>query len=298
MAQKIGFIGLGIMGKPMARNLCKAGYAPTVYNRSRPAMEELKREGATLGSSAKDVAAASEVVITMLPNSPDVEAVVLGANGVLEGAQPGTTVIDMSTISPLASQTIYEEAKKKKVNTLDAPVSGGEKGAIEGTLSIMVGGDREVFEAVLPILQAMGKTITYMGAAGAGGFTKLANQVIVALNLTAIGEALTLGGKAGLDPERLIQALGGGMAGSRCLEMKGPQIIKGNFQPGFTIDLHHKDLGLIMEAARALQVPLPTTAVVQELFSALRVKGRGAWDHSAVITILEELAGVQVRTGS
>ena len=298
MAQKIGFIGLGIMGKPMARNLRKAGYAPTVYNRSRPAMEELEREGATLGSSAKDVAAASEVVITMLPNSPDVEAVVLGANGVLEGAQPGTTVIDMSTISPLVSQTIYEEAKKKKVNTLDAPVSGGEKGAIEGTLSIMVGGDREVFEAVLPILQAMGKTITYMGAAGAGGFTKLANQVIVALNLTAIGEALTLGGKAGLDPERLIQALGGGMAGSRCLEMKGPQIIKGNFQPGFTIDLHHKDLGLIMEAARALQVPLPTTAVVQELFSALRVKGRGAWDHSAVITILEELAGVQVRTGS
>ncbi|MBW8005515.1 MAG: 2-hydroxy-3-oxopropionate reductase [candidate division NC10 bacterium] len=298
MAQKIGFIGLGIMGKPMARNLRKAGYAPTVYNRSRPAMEELKREGATLGSSAKDVAAASEVVITMLPNSPDVEAVVLGVNGVLEGAQPGTTVIDMSTISPLVSQTIYEEAKKKKVNTLDAPVSGGEKGAIEGTLSIMVGGDREVFEAVLPILQAMGKTITYMGAAGAGGFTKLANQVIVALNLTAIGEALTLGGKAGLDPERLIQALGGGMAGSRCLEMKGPQIIKGNFQPGFTIDLHHKDLGLIMEAARALQVPLPTTAVVQELFSALRVKGRGAWDHSAVITILEELAGVQVRTGS
>jgi len=298
MAQKIGFIGLGTMGKPMARNLRKAGYAPTVYNRSRPAMEELKREGATLGSSAKDVAAASEVVITMLPNSPDVEAVVLGANGVLEGAQPGTTVIDMSTISPLVSQTIYEEAKKKKVNTLDAPVSGGEKGAIEGTLSIMVGGDREVFEAVLPILQAMGKTITYMGAAGAGGFTKLANQVIVALNLTAIGEALTLGGKAGLDPERLIQALGGGMAGSRCLEMKGPQIIKGNFQPGFTIDLHHKDLGLIMEAARALQVPLPTTAVVQELFSALRVKGRGAWDHSAVITILEELAGVQVRTGS
>ena len=298
MAQKIGFIGLGIMGKPMARNLRKAGYAPTVYNRSRPAMEELEREGATLGSSAKDVAAASEVVITMLPSSPDVEAVVLGANGVLEGAQPGTTVIDMSTISPLVSQTIYEEAKKKKVNTLDAPVSGGEKGAIEGTLSIMVGGDREVFEAVLPILQAMGKTITYMGAAGAGGFTKLANQVIVALNLTAIGEALTLGGKAGLDPERLIQALGGGMAGSRCLEMKGPQIIKGNFQPGFTIDLHHKDLGLIMEAARALQVPLPTTAVVQELFSALRVKGRGAWDHSAVITILEELAGVQVRTGS
>jgi 2-hydroxy-3-oxopropionate reductase len=182
------------------------------------------------------------------------------------------------------------------VRALDAPVSGGEKGAVEGTLSIMVGGDKEVFDGVVPIFQAMGKTITYMGPAGAGGFTKLANQVIVAINLTAIGEALTLGAKAGLDLERLIQALGGGMAGSRCLEMKGPQIIKGNFQPGFKIDLHFKDLGLIMEAARSLQVPLPTTAVVQELFSALRVKGRGGLDHSAVITFIEDLAGVQART--
>jgi 2-hydroxy-3-oxopropionate reductase len=296
MAQKIGFIGLGIMGKPMARNLLKAGYPLTVNNRSQPAIEELKREGATVGSSAKEVAQASEVVITMLPNSPDVEAVVLGPNGVLEGAKAGTIVIDMSTISPLVSQRIYEAAKKKKVNTLDAPVSGGEKGAIEGTLSIMVGGDQEVFDAVVPVFQAMGKTITYMGPAGAGGFTKLANQVIVAINLTAIGEALTLAAKAGLDPERLIQALSGGMAGSRCLEMKGPQIIKGNFKPGFKTDLHYKDLGLIMEAAHALQVPLPTTAGVQELFSALRVKGRGALDHSAVITILEDLAGVQARS--
>ncbi len=295
MAKTIGFIGLGIMGKPMARNLLKAGYALTVYNRSHPPMEELKREGASLGSSPKDVAAAAEVVITMLPNSPDVEAVVLGPNGVLEGAKAGLIVIDMSTISPLVSQKIYHEAKKMKVDALDAPVSGGEKGAIEGTLSIMVGGDQKVFEAAMPLFQAMGKTITYMGAAGAGGFTKLANQIIVAINLTAIGEALTLAAKAGLDPERLIQALGGGMAGSRCLEMKGPQIIKGNFKPGFKIDLHYKDLGLIAEAARALQVPLPTTAVVQELFSALRVKGRGALDHSAIITILEDLAGVQAR---
>ena len=295
MAKKIGFIGLGIMGKPMVRNLLKAGHGLTVYNRSRPAMEELKRAGAALGSSPKDVAAASEVIITMLPNSPDVEAVVLGPNGVLEGATSGTILIDMSTISPLVSQKIYQEAKKKGVKALDAPVSGGEKGAIEGILSIMVGGDQEVFEAVRPVLQAMGKTITYMGSAGAGGFTKLANQVIVAINLTAIGEALTLAAKAGLDPERLIQALGGGMAGSRCLEMKGPQIIKGNFQPGFKIDLHYKDLGLIMEAARSLQVPLPTTAIVQELFAALRAKGRGGLDHSAVITLIEDLAGVQAR---
>ena len=295
MAKKIGFIGLGIMGKPMVRNLLKAGHGLTVYNRSRPAMEEMKRAGAALGSSPKDVAAASQVIITMLPNSPDVEAVVLGPNGILEGATSGTILIDMSTISPLVSQKIYQEAKKKGVKALDAPVSGGEKGAIEGILSIMVGGDQEVFEAVRPVLQAMGKTITYMGSAGAGGFTKLANQVIVAINLTAIGEALTLAAKAGLDPERLIQALGGGMAGSRCLEMKGPQIIKGNFQPGFKIDLHYKDLGLIMEAARSLQVPLPTTAIVQELFAALRAKGRGGLDHSAVITLIEDLAGVQAR---
>jgi 2-hydroxy-3-oxopropionate reductase len=295
MAKKIGFIGLGIMGKPMARNLLKAGYAVTVHNRSRPAMEELHRAGAHLGPSPKDVAAAAEIVITMLPNSPDVEAVVLGPNGVLEGATPGTILADMSTISPLVSQKIYREAKQRGVRALDAPVSGGEKGAIEGILSVMVGGDKEVFDAVVPVFQAMGKTITYMGPAGAGGFTKLANQVIVAINLTAISEALTLGAKAGLDPERLIQALGGGMAGSRCLDMKGPQIIKGNFQPGFKIDLHYKDLGLIMEAARALQVPLPTTAVVQELFSALRVKGRGGLDHSAVITLIEDLAGVQAR---
>ncbi|MFQ5881523.1 MAG: 2-hydroxy-3-oxopropionate reductase [Candidatus Methylomirabilales bacterium] len=291
MVHKVGFIGLGIMGKPMARNLLKAGYSLTIYNRSRPAMEELKSQGAAVGESSKEVASASEVVITMLPNSPDVELVVLGPKGVLEGAKAGTILIDMSTISPIISQKIYQEARKKGVKALDAPVSGGEKGAIEGILSIMVGGDEEAFEAVLPILQAMGKTITYMGPAGAGGFTKLANQVIVAINLTGIGEALTLGRKAGLDPERLIQALSGGMAGSRCLEMKGPQIIKRNFQPGFKTDLHYKDLGLIMEAARALQVPLPTAAVVQELFSALRVKGRGALDHSAVITVLEELAG-------
>jgi len=295
MGKKIGFIGLGIMGKPMARNLLKAGYAVTVHNRSRPAMEELHRAGAHLGPSPKDVAAAAEIVITMLPNSPDVEAVVLGPNGVLEGATPGTILADMSTISPLVSQKIYREAKQRGVRALDAPVSGGEKGAIEGILSVMVGGDKEVFDAVVPVFQAMGKTITYMGPAGAGGFTKLANQVIVAINLTAISEALTLGAKAGLDPERLIQALGGGMAGSRCLDMKGPQIIKGNFQPGFKVDLHYKDLGLIMEAARALQVPLPTTAVVQELFSALRVKGRGGLDHSAVITLIEDLAGVQAR---
>ncbi|MGH7360120.1 MAG: 2-hydroxy-3-oxopropionate reductase [Candidatus Methylomirabilales bacterium] len=295
MAQQIGFIGLGIMGKPMAKNLLKAGYALTVHSRSRGPVDELTKAGATAAASSREVAAASEVVITMLPNSPDVEKVVLGENGVLAGAKPGTILADMSTISPIVSQRLAKEAAKRGVEMLDAPVSGGEKGAIEGTLSIMVGGEKATLEKVTPIFKAMGRTITHLGPVGAGGFVKCANQVIVALNLTAIGEALVLGAKAGVDPELMIQALMGGMAASRCLEMKGPNILKGNFQPGFKVDLHFKDLGLIMETGRALGVPLPVTALVQEMFNALRVKGRGSLDHSSVITLLEDLAGVQVR---
>ena len=295
MAQRIGFIGLGIMGKPMAKNLLKAGYALTVHNRSARPVEELAKAGATAAASPREVAAASEVVITMLPNSPDVEKVVLGEAGVLAGAKSGTILADMSTISPIVSQRLAQEAAKRGVAMLDAPVSGGEKGAIEGTLSIMVGGEKAILEKVMPIFKAMGRTITHLGPVGAGGFVKCANQIIVALNLTAIGEALVLGAKAGVDPELMISALMGGMAASRCLEMKGPQILKGNFQPGFKIDLHYKDLGLIMETGRALGVPLPVTALVQELFNALRVKGRGGLDHSAVITLIEDLAGVQAR---
>jgi 2-hydroxy-3-oxopropionate reductase len=231
-------------------------------------------------------------VITMLPNSPDVEQVVLGRDGVIEGARPGKVLLDMSTISPLVSQKIGAALAEKSVNMLDAPVSGGEKGAIDGVLSIMVGGDKAMFEKVLPILQAMGKTITHLGPLGAGGFTKLANQIIVAVNLTALGEALTLAKKAGLDRELTLTALAGGLAGSKCLDQKKPNYLADTYNPGFKIDLHYKDLGLIMESARALGVPLPATAVVQELFSALRVKGRGGLDHSAVITLLEDLAGL------
>jgi len=227
----------------------------------------------------------------MLPNSPEVEQVALGPNGIVEGARRGLVFIDMSTISPIVSQKVGKALEAKGVAMLDAPVSGGEKGAVDGALSIMVGGDKAVFERVLAIFQAMGKTITLLGPLGFGGFTKLANQIIVAVNLTALAEALTLGKKAGLDRDLLLTALAGGLAGSRCLEQKKPNYLANTYNPGFKIDLHYKDLGLIMESARALGVPLPTTAVVQELFNALRVKGRGGLDHSGVITLLEDLAG-------
>jgi 2-hydroxy-3-oxopropionate reductase len=291
MAQVIGFIGLGIMGRPMARNLIKAGYPLVVHSRSRGPVEEIVKAGATAAASAKDVAGQCDVLITMLPNSPDVEQVALGPNGIIEGARRGLVFADMSTISPIVTQKIGKALEPKGVAMLDAPVSGGEKGAIDGALSIMVGGDKAVFERVLPIFQAMGKTITLLGPLGFGGFTKLANQIIVAVNLTALAEALTLGKKAGLDRELLLTALAGGLAGSKCLDQKKPNYLANTYNPGFKVDLHYKDLGLIMESARALGVPLPATAVVQELFNALRVKGRGGLDHSGVITLLEDLAG-------
>lgn len=291
MAQVIGFIGLGIMGRPMARNLIKAGYSLVVHSRSRGPVDEIVKAGATAAGSPREVAAQCDVLITMLPNSPDVEQVALGPGGIIEGARRGLVLADMSTISPIVSQKIGKALEPRGVAMLDAPVSGGEKGAIDGTLSIMVGGDKAVFERVLPIFQAMGKTITLLGPLGLGGFTKLANQIIVAVNLTALAEALTLGKKAGLDRELLLTALAGGLAGSKCLDQKKPNYLANTYNPGFKVDLHYKDLGLIMESARALGVPLPATAVVQELFSALRVKGRGGLDHSGVITLLEDLAG-------
>jgi 2-hydroxy-3-oxopropionate reductase len=295
MQPRIGFIGLGIMGKPMAKNLIKAGFPLIVHNRSRGKVDELVREGATGAMSAKEVAATADVVITMLPNSPDVELVALGANGIHEGARGGQLFIDMSTINPIVSQKIAKELAGKGVTMVDAPVSGGEKGAIEATLSIMAGGESQDFERALPIFSALGKTITHMGPLGAGGFTKLANQIIVAINLTAIGEALVFGTKAGVDPQKMIRALSGGLAGSKCLDQKSEKILSGDFAPGFKVDLHAKDLSLIQDAARSVGVPIPTAAVVEQFFSALRAKGRGGFDHSGVITFFEDLAGVQVR---
>jgi len=293
MAQVIGFIGLGIMGRPMAKNLLKAGYSLVVHSRSRGPVDELVGAGAKAASSPKDVAAQCDVLVTMLPNSPDVDLVALGKNGIIEGAKSGLIFVDMSTISPIVSQKIGKELEAKGVKMLDAPVSGGEQGAINAALSIMVGGDKAVFDQVLPIFQAMGKTITLLGPLGFGGFTKLANQIIVAGNLTALAEALTLAKKAGLDRELTLTALAGGLAGSRCLDQKKSNYVSNTYNPGFKIDLHFKDLGLIAESARELGVPIPMTAVVQELFNALRVKGRGGLDHSGVITLLEDLAGAR-----
>ncbi len=298
MAQTVGMIGLGIMGRPMAKNLLKAGYPVVVHSRSQGPVDELVGAGAKRASSPKEVAGQVDMLITMLPNSPDVELVALGKDGIIEGvrraegAKQGLLYVDMSTISPLVSQKVGQVLGAKGVRMLDAPVSGGEKGAIDAALSIMVGGEKADFDAALPFFQALGKTITHLGPLGAGGFTKLANQVIVAVNLTALGEALTLARKAGLDRALTLKALGGGLAGSKCLEQKTPNYVAGTYNPGFKIDLHFKDLGLIMESSRALGVPLPCTAVVQELFNALRVKGKGGLDHSGVITLLEELAGM------
>src|ERR671924_80915 len=257
MAQTIGFIGLGIMGRPMAKNLLKAGYPLVVHSKSRGPVDDVVGAGAKAASNPR----------------------------------AGLVFVDMSTISPIVSKKVGAALGAKGVKMLDAPVSGGEQGAINAALSIMVGGDKAVFDAVLPIFQAMGKTITLLGPLGFGGFTKLANQIIVAGNLTALAEALTLGKKAGLDRDLTLTALAGGLAGSKCLDQKRSNYLANAYNPGFKIDLHYKDLGLIMESARALGVPLPTTAVVQELFSALRVKGDGGLDHSGVITLFEDLAG-------
>lgn len=295
MQSSVGFIGLGIMGKPMAANLIRAGHSLVVHNRSQSAVDELVSLGAERQDSAREVGQAADVVITMLPDSPDVEQVVCGPNGLIEAARPGQLVIDMSTINPLVSQRLGARLADKGGSMLDAPVSGGEEGAKQGILSIMVGGDEADFERAMPLFEVMGKTITRIGPLGSGGFTKLANQMIVAINLAAIGEALAFGTSAGVDPERMVRALSGGMAQSRCLELKKDKILDNDFAPGFKIDLHAKDLGLVHSAASSLQVPIPTTAVVEQFFAAVRKQGEGGNDHSGIIRFFERLAGVEVR---
>ena len=259
---KLGFIGLGIMGKPMAKNLIKAGYSLIVHDLNRASVEDLSKEGAQTATSSAEVAQQSEIIITMLPNSPDVELVVLGEKGVLGGAKSGMIIIDMSSIEPLVSQKIAAEAAKKGIEFLDAPVSGGEPGAVQGTLAIMVGGKEEVFTQCLPIFEVMGKSVVRVGDIGAGGFAKLANQVIVALNIAAVSEAFVLGQKAGLDPEKLFQAIRGGLAGSHVMDAKIPMIVDRNFQPGFKIKLHDKDIKNALATAAVLQTPLPLTGLI------------------------------------
>jgi 2-hydroxy-3-oxopropionate reductase len=291
----VGFIGLGIMGKPMARNLMRAGYPLVVHNRSQASVVELVGEGARRSNSPREVAASSDLVITMLPDSPDVELVVAGNDGVIEGARDGQLLIAMSTFNPLVSKDLGSRLAAKGCAMLDAPVSGGEEGAIQGILSIMVGGEESDFQRARGLFGVMGKTVTWMGPLGSGGFTKLANQMIVAANLTAIGEALVFGTLAGVDPEKMVRALSGGMAGSRCLELKHEKILAGDFRPGFRIDLHAKDLGLVQRAASALKIPIPTTALVEQIFAAVRRSGGGLEDHSAVIRFFERLGDVEVR---
>ena len=297
MSPAIGFIGLGIMGKPMARNLMKAGYSLTLYNRSRDSMDELAAEGAELGASSKDVAQRTEIIITMLPDSPDSEIVILGPNGVLEGAKAGSVIIDMSSIAPLVSQRIAAEAAKKGVDMLDAPVSGGEPAAVSGNLAIMAGGRQEILDRCMPVLDVMGRSVVRVGDVGAGNTVKLANQIIVAANIEAVGEAFVLAQKAGIDPELVFQAIRGGLAGSNVMEAKAPMIMDRNFNPGFRIRLHQKDLHNALLTGKELGVPLPVTSLVQQMIGALINQGRGENDHSSIVNFIEDLASTQVTKG-
>jgi 2-hydroxy-3-oxopropionate reductase len=295
--KKLGFIGLGIMGKPMAKNLLKAGFNLVVFSRSNGPVEELVKEKALSANSPGEVAEHSEVIITMLPDSPEVEEIILGKDGVIRGTKPGFVVIDMSSINPLVTQEIAKALKEKEVEMLDAPVSGGEIGAIQGTLAIMVGGEEKVFNDCMEIFKAVGKNIVHVGGIGAGGYVKLVNQIIVALNIATVGEAFSLGVKAGLDPQVIYQAIRGGLAGSSVLETKAPMIFGRNFKPGFKIRLHQKDLKNALSTAKDLGVPLPLTSLVQQILISLMTDGRGDEDHSALATFFEKMAKVEIKSG-
>ena len=293
---KIGFIGLGIMGKPMAKNLLKAGHDLVVYDILAAPVAELVKAGAKAGLSPKDVAVKSDMVITMLPNSPEVKEVVLGKDGVIEGSRPGTMVVDMSSIAPLAAKEVAAALAEKGVEMLDAPVSGGEPKAIDGTLAIMAGGKAEIFEKVKPVLLKMGTSAVLCGEIGSGNVTKLANQIIVALNIAAMSEALVLAAKAGVDPGRVFAAIRGGLAGSTVLDAKAPMVCKGNYKPGFRMELHIKDLQNALDTAHAIGVPVPLTGTVMEIMQALRADGKQKDDHCGVIQFYEKLSGQLVRS--
>jgi 2-hydroxy-3-oxopropionate reductase len=292
--EKIGFVGLGIMGKPMAKNLLKAGFALKVHSRSRPPIDELVGDGATAADSPRACAEGVEAIVTMLPDSPDSEGVILGERGVLEGCQQGAVVIDMSSIAPAVSQKIARACEEKGVDFLDAPVSGGEPGAIAGQLAIMVGGESDVFQRAEPIFRAVGKSYVLCGGYGAGNTTKLANQIIVAANIEAVGEALVLARKAGLDPGVVFEAIRGGLAGSNVLNAKAPMMIEGNFEPGFRIRLHQKDLNNALLTGQALNVPLPVTALVQQMIGALVNNDKGDRDHGGIANFIEEMAATTI----
>lgn len=289
MAEKVGFIGLGIMGRPMAKNLMEAGYGPVLYNRTREKAEELAGDGeASVAGSPKEAAEGSDIIVTMLPDSPQVEEVVAGENGVLEGLREGTLVVDMSTISPVVTEKLAGRIGERGASMLDAPVSGGDVGAIEGTLSIMVGGSEDDFERAKPLFDVMGKTVTHVGPTGAGQVTKAANQIVVALTIEAVSEALVLGSKGGVSPEKILDVLGGGLAGNKVMEVKREKFLSHQFDPGFRSELHHKDLGIALAAGREYGVALPVTAIVDQMLLAMRKKGWGGEDHSALLRIIED----------
>jgi 2-hydroxy-3-oxopropionate reductase len=291
---QIGFIGLGIMGKPMARNLLAAGHQLVVSDHNKAAADELIELGASLGTTPAEIAGRVELLITMLPNSPQVRGVALGEGGLIEGARPGLIYVDMSSIAPLATREVAAALAERGVSMLDAPVSGGEPKAVDGTLSIMVGGDQDVFDQVQNVLGAMGAAVVRVGDVGAGNIAKLANQVVVALNIAAVSEALVLSQKAGVAPEAVFDAIRGGLAGSAVLEAKGPMMLDRNFKPGFRIDLHIKDLLNALDTSHQVDVPLPLTAAVLEMFTALRADGHEKDDHSGLVQYYERLADVRV----
>lgn len=297
MAERVGFIGLGIMGKPMARHILEAGYHLTVHNRSRTAVDELAAAGATPASSAAEVASQSDIVITCLPDSPDVEKVALGADGILEGIAAGALYVDTSTIAPATAKKVAGAMREKGADMLDAPVSGGQIGAENATLSIMVGGEESSFERAQPVLEAMGKTIVHVGPSGAGQVTKAANQIVVGMTHAAVAEALVLAAKSGVDPAKVVQAISGGAARCWALENRAPRVIRRDFEPGFFAAYHLKDLGIALEAAKDAGAVLPATALLKQLYQSLISNGKGRLDHSAIIQVIEALSNVEVRGG-
>jgi 2-hydroxy-3-oxopropionate reductase len=292
---KIGFIGLGIMGKPMCMNLLKAGHDLVVFDIDEVPVQELKQSGAEVGSSPKDVASKADIVITMLPDSAQVKAVVLGKDGVIEGARKSSIVVDMSSIAPLVSREIAEVLARKGIRMLDAPVSGGEPKAIEGGLAIMVGGAQADFDEVLPIFMTMGSSVVLTGGSGAGSITKLANQIIVQINIAAVSEALVMACKAGVDPDLVFKAIRGGLAGSAVLDAKAPLMMDRKFDPGGTITINLKDIGNVLQTSHEIGVPLPLTAVLMEILQALKADGMGGLDHGAIVRFYEKLAHIELK---
>jgi len=291
---KVGYIGLGAMGKSIARNILKAGFPLVVHNRSRAAVDELAAEGAEAAASPAEVAAQVDVAFTNLPDTPDVELVALGPKGILEAAHPGLIFVDNSTIKPASARMIAARLAEKGVLALDAPVSGGDIGARNATLTVMVGGPAEAVEKVMPVFMAMGKTVTHVGEAGAGQIAKAANQIMVAAQMVAMGELLIFAQKAGADPQKVLQAIQGGAAQCWTLDVKPPRLFAGNRMPGFKASMQAKDLNIILETAREYGVPLPSAAVDAQLYNAMLQNGMGGLDNSAVIGIIEELAGVKL----